>query len=112
MRAVIRERIYGLGRVTEGICYDTETAKLVASHSRGYTTDHGYVYEDLYRTKSGRWFLAGEGGPASRYGKSVDGNGRIGGRGIVPITELEARDLLEDWEPDSEAFKYFDIQDA
>jgi len=98
--------------VIEGLRYDTETAELVASHSYGYTTDHGYADEDLYRTQNGRWFLAGKGGPASRYAESVDGNGRIGGSGIVPITELEAREHLETWEPDSEAFKYFDIQDA
>ena len=98
--------------VIEGLRYDTETAKLVASHSYGYTTDHGYADEDLYRTRNGRWFLAGKGGPASRYAESADGSGWIGGKGIVPITEGVARGHLEAWEPNSEAFKYFDIQDA
>jgi hypothetical protein len=100
--------------VFKGLRYDTDTAEEVASHSYGYKTDFESVDESLYRTKNGRWFLAGSGGPKTRYAESVgtDGNGRIGGKGIVPITELEARDLLEAWEPDSEAFKFFDIKDA
>jgi len=98
--------------VIEGLRYNTETAELVASYSYGYTTDHEYVCEDLYRTKNGRWFLAGEGGPASRYAESVDKNGWIGGKGIVALDELDAREHLENWEQDSKAFKYFDIKEA
>tara|TARA_R100000306_G_C4380997_1_gene144338 strand:+ start:2839 stop:3150 length:312 start_codon:yes stop_codon:yes gene_type:complete len=101
-------------KVIGGLRYDTETAEKVAQHWDGYQSDHGHVCESLYRTKNGRWFLAGEGGPASRYAKSVDGNGRIGGSGIVPVTPEVAREHLEGWDQSeaSEAFEYFDIKDA
>ncbi len=50
----------------------------------------------LYRTQSGRWFLAGSGGPMTRFGYGSMQSGRSGGEGIIPISTREAREYLED----------------
>ncbi len=82
-------------RIIDGKVYDTETAACVADWSNGY---HGGDFkrceEGLYRTKKGNWFLAGEGGPMSKYARPV-GNMTSGGEGLEPITADEAREWLE-----------------
>ena len=46
--------------------YDTETAELLASSSNGYGHgDFRYMEEQLYRKKTGEFFLYGEGGALS-----------------------------------------------
>jgi len=78
-----------------GLRYDTETATKVSSHWNG----HGYSFckADLYRTKSGRWFIEGHGGPASRFAAAVpNNNATTGGAGIRPMTPEQAQTMLED----------------
>ena len=81
-----------------GLTYDTETATEVSSHSKGFAGDHNYWEAGLYRTKSGRWFIEGHGGPASRFSQPVRGNQNCwsGGSGIIPLTPDQARTMLED----------------
>ena len=74
--------------------YDTETATLIGETSHGWGRDHGYYSCGLYRTRTGRYFLAGKGGPASMFAQQV-GNSSIGGSGIVPLEEGEALDFAE-----------------
>ena len=84
-------------RIINGKRYDTETATMVADvGSSGYIsrTDFRYDNSKLYRTAKGRWFIAGSGGPMSRWAQSV-GNGRTSGSGILPIGESDAREMLE-----------------
>jgi len=76
------------------IRYNTETATLIGKTSHGWGRDHGYYSCGLYRTRTGRYFLAGEGGPASMFAQQV-GNSSIGGSGIVPLEEDEALDFAE-----------------
>jgi hypothetical protein len=101
-------------RIIDGKRYDTETAEDVASwHNHYYPNDFHYCTETLYRTKKGGWFLAGEGGPLSKYARSC-GDGRRGGKGLFPITEEEARQWLEERDGVDVLEKYFGhlVEDA
>ena len=82
--------------------YNTETAKLVDTAAWGTDSDFSYWIEELYKKRTGEYFIAGEGGPTSRWRESVGRNGFCSGRGIKPLTDEEARDWLEKYgDPDS-----------
>lgn len=77
-------------QIIDGKIYNTETATLIGECGNGLScSDFDFVHEALYRTKKGRFFLAGEGGAKSRYARPVK-NGTIGGEGIIPLTDGEA----------------------
>ena len=83
-------------KVIDGRLYSTETAKRIAIWENGLNADDfGYCSEDLYLTKSGAYFLHGEGGANSRYG---EWHGNTGGWGeqIVPLTLGEAMEWAEE----------------
>jgi len=77
--------------------YDTDTAKKVAWWSTGGSmSDFRYSEEDLYRKKTGEFFVHGQGHGMTRWGTSKDnGNSRGWGEDIQPLTEEEARDWVE-----------------
>ena len=77
-------------KIIDGKRYDTEKAKLIAEDSWSYRSDFNHYEESLYLTTKGRWFLHGQGGPASKYAESVPGGGWTGGQAIRPLTEQEA----------------------
>lgn len=77
--------------IIDGKRYNTETAtKIGGACSSGGQSDWRYWNEDLYRTKSGKLFIAGEGGALSRWSQPCGNNGRQGGSGIQPLTRDEA----------------------
>ena len=83
-------------KIINGKKYDTETAKEIASTSGGEgPRDFHYFEETLYRKKTGEFFLAGHGGPASKYAKSCGLNQWCGGEAITPLTEQEAKTWCE-----------------
>lgn len=83
-------------RIINGKKYDTETATMIHEWDNGhYTGDFEHCEEALYRTRKGAYFLAGSGGPMSKYAESR-GNETSGGEAITPITETEAREWLEE----------------
>jgi hypothetical protein len=94
-------------RIINGKRYDTETATEVATWGHGYRGDFDEVTETLYRTKSGAWFLHGEGGPNTRWRQTVGQNEWSGGEGIEPLTETEAREWLEAHGKTAELEEYF-----
>jgi hypothetical protein len=74
-----------------GLRYDTAKAILIGEASsdvgRG---DFSHWSAGLYKTpRSGRYFLAGEGGPMTRWARSV-GNMTGGGEGIIALTREDA----------------------
>ena len=74
--------------------YNTETAEEIAEYNNGLGyTDWGYVSEELYRTKKGRFFLYVEGGPKSEYSKT-NGRQTWGISDIIPYTDEEALNWL------------------
>ena len=87
-------------KIIEGVRYDTDKAKLIGgadniAHGASSTTDFNYWEADLYKTKSGRFFLAGTGGPSSMFAHSVDQNSWSGGEKIIPFSKSEALEWAE-----------------
>lgn len=83
-------------KIINGKVYDTETAKRVGRWYNGhYTSDFAYCSEDLYRKKTGEFFLHGEGGAMSRYA-SHSGNSSGWGEQIEPLTYKQAQKWAEE----------------
>lgn len=80
-------------KVINGTLCDTNTAKLLGETSYSNRRDFHYWSEELYITKSGKYFLYGEGGPASRYAKTIGQNEWSGGEAI----QLLDRDAAMEW---------------
>ncbi len=82
-------------KIINGKRYDTDTAKMVGEASYSNCSDFHYWSEELYRKKTGEYFLFGEGGPMSKYSQSVGENEWTGGHKIVPLTLKEAQRWAE-----------------
>lgn len=84
-------------KVIDGALYNTDTAQFLGAwEPNGY--DHGnfsYYCEALYRTKSGKYFIHGEGHARSPYGH-WQGNTGGWGEKIRPYTPQEARQWAEE----------------
>lgn len=91
--------------IFDGIRYDTDKAVLIGetdalSHGVEFTTDFAYWEAGLYVTpRARRYFLAGEGGPMTRWSRAVGGNSYSGGAGIVPMSRSEAQEWAERYLP-------------
>lgn len=84
-------------KIINGAKYSTDTARCLASWSnRDNQSDAAYCSEELYRTKAGKYFLFGEGGPMSRYAKH-QGNESSWGERIMPMTDGQARTWAEEY---------------
>ena len=83
-------------RVINGKVYNTNTAEELHSYwnHRG-AGDFQYLSEDLYKTKKGNFFLAGEGGAMTKYSQSCGENSVCGGSGIHPLDPDEALEWAE-----------------
>jgi hypothetical protein len=82
-------------KIIDGTRYNTDTAMLVARHDSGNPASASSYTEELYLTPKGAWFLAGRGGPPSRYGEEVGGILQCGST-IIPMSPSEARGWLEE----------------
>ena len=83
-------------KIINGKKYDTETATHVGEFWNGLSrSDFNHCYEDLYKKKTGEFFLYGKGGPLSKYSMSV-GTGTASGEEIIPLTEDEAKKWAEE----------------
>jgi hypothetical protein len=78
-------------RIINGKKYDTDTAKWIADASYSYAGDFNHYEEALYQKKNGEFFLAGSGGPASKYSHSSGLNCWSGGSDIIPLELDEAQ---------------------
>ena len=78
--------------------YDTETATEIQTITYGQgKRDFKHFEETLYRKKTGEFFLAGEGGPMSKYSHfySLENMWGSGSR-IIPLTLDEAKDWVSE----------------
>lgn len=78
----------------KGKTYDTATAEHLAGYENGPSNDFSYIREDLYRKRTGEFFLACEGGPKSRYGVRR-GDEFYYGEKMIVLTEDEAKKWAE-----------------
>jgi hypothetical protein len=102
-------------RIIDGLRYDTETALKVAEWDNGrYNGDFELIEEALYKTKSGRWFLAAYGGALTEYSEPAGNNGRCAGSRVIPFTAYEAQKWLEGYGFTNAIEKHFsaDVKDA
>lgn len=84
-------------KIIGGKKYDTNTAECVGSWDNGLNSgDFNNCSEDLYRKKTGEFFLHGEGGANSKYSKS-NGNSSWGSSDIIPLSIEEAKQWFEDY---------------
>ncbi|KKK96280.1 hypothetical protein LCGC14_2664330 [marine sediment metagenome] len=82
-------------KVIEGKLYNTDTAKLVESYGYGNPGDLEWMEEGLYLSKKGQFFVAGEGGPKSKYFKIIGQQNWSGGEGCEPISKELALEWME-----------------
>ena len=74
-------------KIIEGRVYNTETAELVGEWANTYNTrDFNFCIENLYRKKTGEFFIHGRGGAMSRYAVSSGSNTMCGSEQIWPIS--------------------------
>lgn len=67
--------------------YDTDTAEKVGEWDNGRRDDHLYhCSEELYRKRTGEFFLHGYGGTDSKYAVSMGDCYWSGGEKIIPLT--------------------------
>lgn len=84
-------------KIINGKKYDTETAKKVGFTCSSLSRkDFSFWEEELYKKKSGEFFLHGSGGPASQYSKRVDMTRWSGDERIIPLTEEKAKKWAEE----------------
>ena len=84
-----------MNKIISGKRYNTETAELIDSYSK-FSGSFEYIHEELYRKRTGEFFLYGKGGPRSKYAERVEQNTWQGGEDITPLNEDEAKAWLEE----------------
>lgn len=82
-------------KIIKNKLYDTDTATLVGHWDKDLSvTDCGWYSEDLYRKRTGEYFIYGEGNAASPY-RQRSYDMWAAGEQIVPIGYDEAREWAE-----------------
>ena len=84
-------------KIINGLRYDTEVAVALGEGSANCPrSDFGWWEATLYRTpRSGRYFVAGEGGPMTSFARPVNGNMRGHGERVIPMSTEDAREWGE-----------------
>ena len=72
--------------------YDTDTAQKMGSDNYGKCGDPDWWNEELYRKKTGEFFLYGEGGANSQYAKRLYANNWAESANIIPLTYKRAQE--------------------
>ncbi|MCH4181355.1 MAG: hypothetical protein LKF44_08200 [Atopobiaceae bacterium] len=84
-------------KVIDGHAYDSDKAHEVGWWDNGVAHgDLDAVIEALYRTKSGLYFVHGEGGARSRYAQQDSLGGWTGGESVTPLSADDARRWAEE----------------
>lgn len=83
-------------RIIDGHRYDTNSAKEIAFNTEGNRGDFQFTKETLYRTKSGRYFIFGVGGPGTKYAEEIGQNQWSGGSRIIPVDDDAAQKFAEE----------------
>ena len=103
-------------KIINGKRYDTASAIEIGSYtSPGSSSDFESWSGSLYRTKrSGQYFMAGEGGPMSRFAQSNGQNSWSGGEDLIPMSKDEALEFAEQYLDSDEIEDHFAdvIEDA
>ena len=101
--------------IIHGVRYDTEKATLIGSYSYSSSGDFNHWEATLYKTpRSNKYFLAGSGGPMSRYSQTIGQNEWSGGERIDPLTKEQAFEWAQQYLAAEEVEEHFAdmIEDA
>jgi hypothetical protein len=84
-------------KIIDGLRYDTEIGVEIGSaDAHCPRSDFNWWEATLYHTpRSGRYFLAGEGGPMTAFSAPVNGNMRGYGERIIPMSAEDALEWAE-----------------
>mgnify|MGYP006875674781 CR=1 FL=1 len=94
-------------KIIKGKIYDTEKARLIAEYSNGLSfADFNHVYEDLYLTDAGQFFIHAQGGPMTKYSES-SGNSTWGVETIILLNNDQAYTWLEKYNKINEIETFF-----
>lgn len=83
-------------KVISGVLCDTDTAKVLGEYEHEHKSSFHWYTERLYRTKSGKYFLYGEGHAASPYAKKVAQSEWAPGEAIKLMPPEAARQWAEE----------------
>ncbi len=88
--------------------YNTETATEIASRCEYGRDKNNFrqLEESLYCKRTGEYFLAGEGGPLTKYREQCD-DASYRGENIFPISQEEARQWMEEYGSVEEYIEWF-----
>jgi len=104
----VRERGTEMNKILDGVRYNTEAAIEIGSASQSYKGDCRYWKATLYVTpRSKRFFIAGTGGPMSRFAQSAGVNQWSGGSDLIPMSKEDALEWAEDFLTIGEIEKHF-----
>ena len=100
-------------RVLTGMIYDTEKAIKICHIFEGNRGDFSHIDADLYRTKRSKaFFLAGYGGPLTRFSSKTEDGSTMGDEKIIPIETHEALLFAEKYSTPEVIEKFFHIEGA
>ena len=86
-------------KILKNKVYDTDTANYIGQYSYK-PEDRLYGYdEELYRKRTGEYFMYCDGGPGSRYSREYGNNSREGIALIEPLTYDEAKEWAKEYLP-------------
>jgi len=80
-------------KLIDGKLYSTDNAQLITSTYPNGTQDRSnfrFLKESLYVTENGAYFIAGEGGPRTKYSQPAATGGTTGGEDIRVLSEDDA----------------------
>lgn len=105
-------------KIINGRIFDTEKGVPIGySDNLGSgadsVSDFGYWEAELYKTpRSGRFFLAGAGGPMTRWARPSGRTGQTGSSGIIPLDYEEALEWASKYLDPDTVMKHFEIEEA
>ena len=82
-------------KIINGKLYDTDKAKFLGEWYNG-AINSDIITEELYRKRTGEFFLSGSGGARTKYATSCVGGGWGGGSAIIPLSWDAAREWAEE----------------
>ncbi len=83
-------------RIINGKLYDTDTAKAIGHYQYGCGGDFNYLYEVLYKKRTGEFFVYGSGGAGTCYSVQCGDRCWSAGEDIIPYSEAEAKTWAEE----------------
>ncbi len=86
-----------MNKIVRGKRYNTETAQLIGVYESNEPKDSDFwEREELYRKRTGEFFLVGKGGAMTEYGvPSINGTGKTG-EALQPVTPEYASQWCEE----------------